>query len=112
MYASVHSLLVNIVLPVFVLFPFIGPFRGPSRALKYKKLRQAQSGKVKVEIPSSLGAAVGDRALQFVGECSDWVKEICPLNVNKWSDMTSSILDELYGKIKVGHAIQLRYDFF
>ncbi|KAL2931001.1 Ribosomal protein S12 methylthiotransferase accessory factor YcaO, partial [Bienertia sinuspersici] len=58
------------------------PFRGPSRALKYKKLRQMQPGKVNVNIPSSLGAAVGDHALQFI-----WVKEICPLNVEKWSDM-------------------------
>ncbi|KAL2933341.1 DNA-directed RNA polymerase subunit beta' [Bienertia sinuspersici] len=57
------------------------PFRGPSRALKYKKLQQVQPGKVSVNIPSSLGAAVGDHALQFIEECSDWVKEICPLNV-------------------------------
>ncbi|KAL2933899.1 Oxysterol-binding protein-related protein 1 [Bienertia sinuspersici] len=81
------------------------PFRGPSRALKYKKLRQVQPGKVSVNIPSSLGAAVGDHALQFIGECSDWVKEICPLNVEKWSDMPEDVLDRLYGRIKAKFAL-------
>ncbi|KAL2898284.1 GTPase Der [Bienertia sinuspersici] len=75
------------------------PFRGPSRALKYKKLRQVQPGKVNINIPSSLGATVGDYALQFIGECSDWVKEICTLNVEKWSDMPEDVLDRLYEKL-------------
>uniref|UniRef100_A0A803M5U1 Uncharacterized protein n=1 Tax=Chenopodium quinoa TaxID=63459 RepID=A0A803M5U1_CHEQI len=50
-----------------------GPFRGPSRALKYKKLRSIQPGKL---------------------------KEICPLDVLKWSDMPDGIVDQLYARIK------------
>ncbi|XP_056689320.1 uncharacterized protein [Spinacia oleracea] len=82
-----------------------GPFRGPSRALKYKKLRSTEPGKVKVHIPSSLGAAVGKNANQFVGECADWVKEICPLNVQSWNDMPEDAIDRLYSRI---HA---KFDF-
>ncbi|KAL2922274.1 UvrABC system protein B [Bienertia sinuspersici] len=70
------------------------------RPLKYKKLRQVHPGKVNVNIPSSLGAAVGDHALQFIKECSDWVKEICPLNVEKWSDMPKHVIDRLCGRVK------------
>ncbi|XP_048491085.2 uncharacterized protein LOC104889305 [Beta vulgaris subsp. vulgaris] len=81
------------------------PFRGPSRALKYKKLRQVQPRKISVDIPSSLGAAVGEHALLFIGECSDWVKEMCPLNVEKWSDMPEDVIDRLYGKIKAKFAL-------
>ncbi|XP_021859759.1 uncharacterized protein [Spinacia oleracea] len=83
----------------------LGPFRGPSRALKYKKLRSTEPGKVKVHIPSSLGAAVGKNANQFVGECADWVKEICPLNVQSWNDMPEDAIDRLYSRI---HA---KFDF-
>ncbi|KAL2921269.1 Pescadillo-like protein [Bienertia sinuspersici] len=64
-----------------------------------------ESEQVSVNIPSSLGAAVGDHALQFIGECSDWVKEICPLNVEKWSDMPEDVLDRLYGRIKAKFAL-------
>ncbi|KNA03756.1 hypothetical protein SOVF_206080, partial [Spinacia oleracea] len=78
-----------------------GPFRGPSRALKYKKLRSVQPGKVKVRIPTALGAIVGDRANQFVAECADLVKEICPLNVTSWNDMPEEAIDRLYSRIKV-----------
>ncbi|XP_021743458.1 uncharacterized protein LOC110709546 isoform X1 [Chenopodium quinoa] len=77
-----------------------GPFRGPSRALKYKKLRSIQPGKLKVNIPPTLGAVMSERANQLVAECADWVKEICPLNVTKRSDMREEILDRLYARIK------------
>ncbi|XP_056689470.1 uncharacterized protein [Spinacia oleracea] len=82
-----------------------GPFRGPSRALKYKKLRSVQPGKVKVRIPAALGSIVGDRANQFVAECTDWVKEICPLSVTSWNDMPEEATDRLYSRIKA------KYDF-
>uniref|UniRef100_A0A803KUL4 Transposase n=1 Tax=Chenopodium quinoa TaxID=63459 RepID=A0A803KUL4_CHEQI len=79
-----------------------GPFRGPSRALKYKKLQSIQPGKLKVNIPPALGAVVGERENQFVAECAYWVKEIFPLDVPKWSDMPEGISDRLYARIKEG----------
>ncbi|KAL2931719.1 Pre-mRNA-splicing factor 38B [Bienertia sinuspersici] len=35
----------------------------------------------------------------------DWVKEICPLNVERWSDMPEDVLDRLYGRIKAKFAL-------
>ncbi|XP_056690518.1 uncharacterized protein [Spinacia oleracea] len=80
--------------------PRNGPFRGPSRAKKYKKLRLSQPRKLKICIPKELGAVVGDKANQFVAECSDWVKICCPINVVSWHYMPEDKLDRLYGTIK------------
>ena len=85
----------------FIVLYLIGPYRGPSRAKKYKKLRLNQPRKVQVLIPKELGAVVGDKAKQFVAECSDWVKMICRIDVESWRNMLESNLNQLYTRIKV-----------
>lgn len=81
-----------------------GRYRGVSRALKYKKRRNSQPLRVKVDLPKEHGVVVGPYALQFIGEVSSWIKEICPLNVKRWKDIPEEKIARLYGKINVSYS--------
>ncbi|KAL2921961.1 Protocadherin-20 [Bienertia sinuspersici] len=61
------------------------PKRGPTRGLKSRCWREKNPGeKPYAKISYSMRRVVGDKAAQFISECSLWVKEYCPLNSRGW----------------------------
>lgn len=57
------------------------PKRGPSRGLKLRLWREKHPGeKPYAKISDTMKRVVGDKAADFLTDCSRWVKEYCPLN--------------------------------
>uniref|UniRef100_A0A803N990 Uncharacterized protein n=1 Tax=Chenopodium quinoa TaxID=63459 RepID=A0A803N990_CHEQI len=47
-----------------------------------------------------LRRVVGEKADEFICDCSDWVKEFCPLKSLNWAKMDSGAKQRLYKKIR------------
>lgn len=55
--------------------------RGPTRGLKYASRRTRNpEEKVSVTFMDSVRRVVGEKAGEFICDCSNWVEDICPLN--------------------------------
>ncbi|XP_074267013.1 uncharacterized protein LOC141590314 [Silene latifolia] len=74
--------------------------RGPTRGLKYasKRARNPEE-KITVTFMDSVRRVVGDKAAEFISDCSNWVEEFCPLNTVNWAQMNPDKKKLLYSKI-------------
>ncbi|KAL2933564.1 E3 ubiquitin-protein ligase CHFR [Bienertia sinuspersici] len=78
------------------------PRRGPTRGLKSRCWREKNPGeKSYAKISDSMRRVVGDKAAQFISECSLWVKEYCPVNSRNWINMDKRAKERLFDKIQV-----------
>ncbi|CAH9091488.1 unnamed protein product [Cuscuta epithymum] len=85
--------------------------RGPTRGKKYASRNQRNhEEKIKICFMDELRRVVGEKADEFICDCSKWVKEFCPLNSWNWAKMDSVAQDRLYAKIKGKYDLPERVD--
>ena len=63
------------------------PRRGKTKCLYWKRKRDAHPAKVEIEIPPELKRIVGTNSTQFISEASYLMKQLMPLDVEKWDDI-------------------------
>ncbi|XP_021767737.1 TPR-containing protein DDB_G0280363-like [Chenopodium quinoa] len=76
--------------------------RGPTRGKKYvtKMWNPNSEEKIKINFMDELRRVVGEKADEFICDCSNWVKEFCPLKSLNWAKMDSGAKERLYKKIR------------
>uniref|UniRef100_A0A803N837 Uncharacterized protein n=1 Tax=Chenopodium quinoa TaxID=63459 RepID=A0A803N837_CHEQI len=76
--------------------------RGPTRGKKYvtKMWNPNSEEKIKINFMDELRRVVGEKADEFICDCSNWVKEFCPLKSLNWTKMDSGAKERLYKKIR------------
>lgn len=75
--------------------------RGPTRGLKsLREMEQNCNVKPFANITPDMERVVGKNANRFIGECSKWVKEFCPLDSRNWIRMGKDAKKRLLDKIK------------
>ncbi|XP_021759569.1 uncharacterized protein LOC110724447 isoform X3 [Chenopodium quinoa] len=77
--------------------------RGPTRGLKYasKRARNPEEN-ITLTFMDELRRVVGEKANEFICDCSNWVEEFCPLNALNWAKMDPDAKKSLYDKILIG----------
>uniref|UniRef100_A0A803N9A3 DUF4218 domain-containing protein n=1 Tax=Chenopodium quinoa TaxID=63459 RepID=A0A803N9A3_CHEQI len=74
--------------------------RGLTRGLKYASKRTKNlDEKIIITFMDELRPVVGEKANEFICDCSNWVEEFCPLDALNWAKMDSSAKQSLYDKI-------------
>ncbi|XP_021864954.2 uncharacterized protein [Spinacia oleracea] len=73
--------------------------RGPTRGIKYAPKGMNSEEKVTVTFLDELRRVVGEKANEFICDCSNWVEEFCPLNSVNWAKMDPDQKQRLYDKI-------------
>uniref|UniRef100_A0A803N6M1 Uncharacterized protein n=1 Tax=Chenopodium quinoa TaxID=63459 RepID=A0A803N6M1_CHEQI len=56
--------------------------------------------KIKINFMDELQRVVGEKADEFICDCSNWGKEFCPLKSLNWAKMDSGAKERLYKKIR------------
>uniref|UniRef100_A0A803KWD6 Uncharacterized protein n=1 Tax=Chenopodium quinoa TaxID=63459 RepID=A0A803KWD6_CHEQI len=76
--------------------------RGPTRGLKYasKRARNPEEN-ITLTFMDELRRVVGEKANEFICDCSNWVEEFCPLNALNWAKMDPDAKKSLYDKILI-----------
>ncbi|KAL2934386.1 Phosphoglycerate kinase [Bienertia sinuspersici] len=76
--------------------------RGPTRGKKYcpRMWNSNSEEKIKVYFMDELRRVVGEKAAEFICDCSNWVKEYCPLDSWNWAKMDKVAKNRLYDKIR------------
>ncbi|KMT17711.1 hypothetical protein BVRB_2g036560 [Beta vulgaris subsp. vulgaris] len=87
--------------------------RGPTRGMKYYTKRPRNSEeKVMVSFMDEVRRVIGEKADEFLCDCSKWVKEFCPLNTkHKNKDGTTCwepIAEKHYEELKKLHETQIQ----
>ncbi|KAL2927469.1 Fibronectin-binding protein PlpA, partial [Bienertia sinuspersici] len=80
----------------------IGARRGPTRGKKYgpRMWNSNSEEKIKINFMDELRRVVGEKADEFICDCSNWVKEYCPLDSWNWAKMDKMAKNRLYDKIR------------
>ncbi|KAL2943454.1 Protein DYAD, partial [Bienertia sinuspersici] len=80
--------------------------RGPTRGKKYvsRTWNSNSEEKIKINFMDELRRVVGEKADEFICDCSNWVKEYCPVDSWNWAKMDKLAKQRLYDKIRVGGA--------
>ncbi|KAL2904318.1 Fibronectin-binding protein PlpA [Bienertia sinuspersici] len=79
------------------------PFRrGPTRGKKYgpRMWNSNSEEKIKINFMDELHRVVGEKADEFICDCTNWVKEYCPLDSWNWAKMDKMAKNRLYDKIR------------
>ncbi|CAO2840891.1 unnamed protein product [Amaranthus hypochondriacus] len=75
--------------------------RGPSRGLKSRRWREKHpTQKPFATISEDMRRVVGERAAEFISDCSRWVREYCTLKTRNWVGMDRECKERLYSKIQ------------
>ncbi|KAK8946415.1 hypothetical protein KSP39_PZI007369 [Platanthera zijinensis] len=69
--------------------------RGPTVGHEWTKRRQNNLERVDVQLPVELQRLVGYRAQELITKCGRYVRLHAPLNVEKWSEISTDIIDKL-----------------
>ncbi|KAL2942225.1 hypothetical protein RDABS01_030575, partial [Bienertia sinuspersici] len=76
--------------------------RGPTRGKKYvsRTWNSNSEEKIKINFMDELRRVVGEKADEFICDCSNWVKEYCPVDSWNWAKMDKLAKQRLYDKIR------------
>ncbi|KAL2904487.1 hypothetical protein RDABS01_003197 [Bienertia sinuspersici] len=76
--------------------------RGPTRGKKYgpRMWNSNSEEKIKINFMDELRRVVGEKADEFICDCSNWVKEYFPLDSLNWAKMDKMAKSRLYDKIR------------
>ncbi|KAK8913896.1 E3 ubiquitin-protein ligase UPL2 [Platanthera zijinensis] len=69
--------------------------RGPTIGLEWSKRRQNNLERVDVQLPAELRRLVGYRAQELITKSGRYVRQNAPLNVEKWSEIPTDIIDKI-----------------
>ncbi|KAK8931470.1 hypothetical protein KSP39_PZI016310 [Platanthera zijinensis] len=69
--------------------------RGPTIGLEWSKRRQNNLERVAVQLPAELRRLVGYRAQELITKSGRYVRQNAPLNVEKWSEIPTDIIDKI-----------------
>ncbi|KAK8938589.1 hypothetical protein KSP39_PZI011496 [Platanthera zijinensis] len=69
--------------------------RGPTIGLEWSKRRQNNLERVAVQLPAELRRLVGYRAQELITKIGRYVRQNAPLNVEKWSEIPTDIIDKI-----------------
>uniref|UniRef100_A0A803N0U7 Uncharacterized protein n=1 Tax=Chenopodium quinoa TaxID=63459 RepID=A0A803N0U7_CHEQI len=77
--------------------------RGPTRGKKCvtKMWNPNFEEKININFMDELQRVVGEKADEFICDCSNWVKEFCPLKSLNWAKTDSGAKERLYKKIRL-----------
>ncbi|KAL2893771.1 hypothetical protein RDABS01_009680 [Bienertia sinuspersici] len=75
---------------------------GPTRGKKYvsRTWNSNSKEKIKINFIDELRRVVGEKADEFICDCSNWVKEYCPVDSWNWAKMDKLAKQRLYDKIR------------
>lgn len=97
------ALVITKFLTMSILLFFVAslPRRGKTKCLYWKRKRDAHPTKVEIEIPPELKRIVGANNTQFISEASYLMKQLMPLDVEKWDDIQPDKKRKYFMKLKV-----------